>query len=381
MKGFLPIDEPLQGYSSINENSLTKLQELANNLPKLLLTGRLETNITMMSDNDLCIDSLIQNGSLEEIKLSMVQLSFIAHAYILGGAEPKSNLPRVIAKPWVSISRKLERPPVLSYASYCLDNWYLMNSEEPINLNNVALINNFLGGIDEDWFVTIHVCIEDAASDAMEASKLISQCTEESEESYIEELLNRISQSMQAVNNIFEQMPERCDPYVYYHRVRPFIFGSKDNPDLENGIVYQGEFGDVPQFYRGETGAQSSIMPTLDGALGIEHTKDSLRHYLNEMRDYMPKEHRQFIEEVETNSMTKKLVSESSLLISSYNDCLEQIRAFRALHLKYARIYIHNQSKQKNPFGAGGSTIHGTGGTPFMSYLKKHRDETEQQKQ
>jgi indoleamine 2,3-dioxygenase len=287
----------------------------------------------------------------------------------------------VIAKPWVSISRKLERPPVLSYASYCLDNWYLMNSEEPINLNNVALINNFLGGIDEDWFVTIHVCIEDAASDAMEASKLISQCTEESEESYIEELLNRISQSMQAVNNIFERMPERCDPYVYYHRVRPFIFGSKDNPDLENGIVYQGEFGDVPQFYRGETGAQSSIMPTLDGALGIEHTKDSLRHYLNEMRDYMPKEHRQFIEEVETNSMTKKLVRKSSLLINSYNDCLEQIRAFRALHLKYARIYIHNQSKQKNPFGAGGSTIHGTGGTPFMSYLKKHRDETEQQKQ
>ena len=381
MKGFLPIDEPLQGYSSINENSLTKLQELATNLPKLLLTDRLETNITMMSDDDLCVDSLIQNGSLEEIKLSMVQLSFIAHAYILGGSKPKNNLPRVIAKPWVSISRKLERPPVVRYASYCLDNWYLINSEEPINLNNVALINNFLGGIDEDWFVTIHVCIEDAARDAMEASKLISLCTEESEESYIEELLNRISQSMQEVNNIFERMPERCDPYVYYHRVRPFIFGSKDNPDLENGIVYQGEFGDVPQFYRGETGAQSSIMPTLDGALGIEHTKDSLRHYLNEMRDYMPKEHRQFIEEVEASSMTKKLVSESSLLISSYNDCLEQIRAFRALHLKYAQTYIHNQSKQKNPFGAGGSTIHGTGGTPFMSYLKKHRDETEQQKQ
>jgi len=99
------------------------------------------------------------------------------------------------------------------------------------------------------------------------------------------------------------------------------------------------------------------------------------------MRDYMPKEHRQFIEQVETSSMTKKLVKRSRLLTNSYNNCLEQIRAFRALHLKYARIYIHNQSKQKNPFGAGGSTIHGTGGTPFMSYLKKHRDETEQQKQ
>ena len=28
-------------------------------------------------------------------------------------------------------------------------------------------------------------------------------------------------------------MPEKCDPYIYYHRVRPFIFGTKDNPDLK----------------------------------------------------------------------------------------------------------------------------------------------------
>ena len=33
-----------------------------------------------------------------------------------------------------------------------------------------------------------------------------------------------------------------------------------------------------------------------------------------------------------------------------------------------------------NPFGKGGSTITGTGGTPFMKYLKKHRDETQKQK-
>ena len=156
MKGFLPIDKPLQGYSLVNEHSLTNLQELATNLPKLLLTDRLEKNIRMMSDDDLCVDPVIQDGSLEEIRLAMVQLSFIAHAYILGGAEPKSNLPRVIAKPWVTVSRKLERPPVLSYASYCLDNWYLLNPEESINLNNVALINNFLGGIDEDLSL-IHI--------------------------------------------------------------------------------------------------------------------------------------------------------------------------------------------------------------------------------
>ena len=60
MKGFLPIDKPLQGYSLVNENSLANLQELATNLPKLLLTDRLEKNIRMMADDDLCVDSLIQ---------------------------------------------------------------------------------------------------------------------------------------------------------------------------------------------------------------------------------------------------------------------------------------------------------------------------------
>ena len=68
-----------------------------------------------------------------------------------------------MAKPWVKISEMLGRPAVLSYASYCLDNWHKIDSDEPVSLDNVALNYNFLGGIDEDWFVTIHVCIEDKA--------------------------------------------------------------------------------------------------------------------------------------------------------------------------------------------------------------------------
>jgi len=381
MYGFLPVTQPLKEYkSSVFSSSLIRLQEIANNLPKLLLTDRLERTVQSLSKDDLDVSELIDRSNAEEINLAMSQMSFIAHAYILGGSEPKSLLPQVIAKPWVTLSEQLIRPPVLSYASYCLHNWYLINSDEEIDLNNVALINNFLAGIDEDWFVTIHVCIENAASEAIKACERISKCNRDTDESLIQELLKTISVSMSAVNDIFKRMPERCDPYVYYHRVRPFIFGSKDNPDLKDGVVYEDEYNNKPQFFRGETGAQSSIMPTLDGAMGIQHSEDSLRHYLNEMREYMPLEHRNFIEEIEAKSIVKELIRESETLIEAYNECLEEIRAFRALHLQYARTYIHNQSKQKNPFGAGGSTIRGTGGTPFMKYLKKHRDETEQQK-
>jgi indoleamine 2,3-dioxygenase len=47
---------------------------------------------------------------------------------------------------------------------------------------------------------------------------------------------------------------------------------------------------------------------------------------------------------------------------------------FRSLHFEYAATYIFQQAQTdaKNPHAVG------TGGTPFMDYLKKHRDETGQ---
>ena len=379
MQGFLPQKVPSKSYS-VQSESCDRIQEIASNLPKLLLTGKVQSAINKLSPKDLSIDDLLINQASQDLKLAMSHLSFIAHAYIWGDNKPNESIPSVLANPWVKAANNQGRPPILSYASYCLDNWFLIDPDESISLENVGLINNFLGGVDEDWFVTIHVCIENAAADAMAACAEIAMLETDSPESKTIELLKRIVISMQKVNEIFARMPEKCDPYIYYHRVRPFIFGTKDNPDLKNGLIYKGEFDNQPQFFRGETGAQSSIIPSLDGALQITHTKDHLRHYLNEMRDYMPPKHREFMEVLEKNSQVKKIIKESAKLTSLYNDCLEEIRAFRAMHLEYAGTYIFKQAQIKNPFGRGGSTITGTGGTPFMAYLKKHRDETEDQK-
>jgi indoleamine 2,3-dioxygenase len=379
MKTFLPKKDPLKKYKT-SAKSLEMLAHIAEQLPKLLLTGTVQKTINSLSVNALSVDKVIKNNDRRELKLAMAHLSFIAHAYIWGGTNPEKLLPEVIAKPWVKISKILGRPPILSYGSYCLDNWYRPNPKEEISLENVALLTNFLGGVDEDWFVTIHVCIENAASKAVNAATKLS-CLKESDsiEAYSIHLKEIIS-SLREVNKIFARMPEKCDPYIYYHRVRPFIFGTKDNPDLKKGLIYENQFDNKPQFYRGETGAQSSIMPFLDGALGIYHTEDHLRHYLNEMRDYMPPEHKLMIEKVEARSSAKEFIHKSKKLKNEYNKCLEEIRQFRAMHLEFAATYIHKQSQIKNPFGRGGSTITGTGGTPFMKYLKKHRDETQKQK-
>ena len=379
MHTFFPKTPPIRYYKT-KSKSLSNLTKIASELPKLLLTNKVQTTIKNLKKNDLSVDLLINKKNEKEINLAMAHLSFIAHAFIWGGKKPENVLPEVISDPWVKLSKYLGRPPILSYASYCLDNWYKINDDKPIALDNVALINNFLGGVDEDWFVTIHVCIEDAASEAIDSAYKLSKLHENSKTEEFLLNLDRINNSLKKVNEIFSKMPEKCDPYIYYHRVRPYIFGTKDNPDLKKGLIYENQYNNEPQFFRGETGAQSSIIPFLDGALGIEHTNDNLRHYLNEMRDYMPPNHRKMIEDVEVSSNAKELIYRSKKLIQKYNSCLEEIRKFRAQHLEYAATYIHKQAQVSNSFGSGGSTVRGTGGTPFMKYLKKHRDETNQQK-
>jgi indoleamine 2,3-dioxygenase len=179
--------------------------------------------------------------------------------------------------------------------------------------------------------------------------------------------------------DVLARMPERCDPYVYFHRVRPYIFGWKNNPALPNGVVYEGvdELGGQGMSYRGETGAQSSIVPALDGALGIEHERDELRDYLMEMRDYMPPAHVRFIESVEQGPSIRKCVKALGRpgTTALFNRSVELLADFRAMHLQYASTYIFAQA-QKTP---GNPSAVGTGGTPFIPYLRKHRDETRNQ--
>jgi indoleamine 2,3-dioxygenase len=66
------------------------------------------------------------------------------------------------------------------------------------------------------------------------------------------------------------------------------------------------------------------------------------------------------------------LASSDAELRSAYDECVRWLESFRSTHLDYAARYIHQQL----PTGGANPTSVGTGGTPFMAYLRKHRDET-----
>ena len=377
--GFISSQQPLKYLNDKNQDEQI-LEDLSCSIPKLLLTNKIRKQIDELPDSFFSHD--LSKYSEEELRLLNVQFSFLAHAYVWGDLVPSKILCKAIAKPWSNISKMLGRPPILSYASYCLDNWHKINQDEGVNLNNVALNYNFLGGIDEDWFVTIHVCIEHAANKAIQSASNIALKTETSDcdEKVLLEELTSIKEAMLEVNHIFRKMPEKCDPYIYYHRVRPYIFGWKNNPALPDGLIYESCFDEKPQLFRGETGAQSSIVPTLDALLNVVHERDELREYLDEMKSYMPPSHRELIKFIEDTSKVKQQVSSNKLLMELYDDCCQEISIFRSQHLRYAADYIHNQSTKSTLFGSGGSKVRGTGGTPFMKYLKKHRDETDSSK-
>lgn len=379
VSGFISSDEPLRYLVNKNEDEQI-LENLACSIPKLLLTNKIRKQIDSLPDTFFSHN--LEKYSEHELRLLNVQFSFLAHAYVWGDLVPSKILCAAIAKPWSKISEMLGRPAILSYASYCLDNWHKINQDEGVNLDNVALNYNFLGGIDEDWFVTIHVCIEHAANQAIQSAFNIASKFENNEcnDQFLTDELTSIKESMLEVNHIFRKMPEKCDPYIYYHRVRPYIFGWKNNPALPDGLIYQSCFDEKPQLYRGETGAQSSIVPTLDALLNVEHERDELREYLDEMKSYMPPSHRELIKYVEDHSELKKAISDKEDLQALYDECCQEISIFRSQHLRYAADYIHNQSTKNTLFGSGGSKVRGTGGTPFMKYLKKHRDETDSSK-
>ena len=248
-----------------------------------------------------------------------------------------------------------------------------------IDLDNIVMHQNFLGGADENWFVLVHVAIEAEAGVLLDnAAKLVTVCRDRDEDTALA-LLTEMDEAWERIYAHFARMPERCDPYIYFHRVRPYIHGWANNPALDGGLVYEGieKFGGKPQALRGQTGSQSSIVPAMDALFQVGHSDDPLKSFLDELHAYRPVEHRRFIEDLAAQSTLRSFVAESgnAALKEAFNACLEQAARFRTRHLEYAASYINKQAGSI----AGNDPDVGTGGTPFMKYLKKHRDENRAQ--
>lgn len=372
-----------RGYLSSYEIDAIELPEgfdemldAAAQLSDIMTTGRVRHWLKQVGHPDMAV--FLANANDAQVRTAMVHYSFLVQAFVWGEAEAPTTLPANLAIPIVAIGDHLGLPPLLPYSGYVLDNWYRLDKSGGITLDNIGMYQNFFGGQDENWFVLVHVAIEATAGRALQLATELVVASDNNDAAEVERLLIEMNKVWDAMNLHFDRMPERCDPYIYYQRVRPYIHGWKNNPAMPDGLIYEGveRLGGKPQAYRGQTGSQSSIVPAMDALFQVVHQSDPLREFLDELHAYRPPTHRAFIDALRQKSGLRDFAkSQGSSVKDAFNACVEQVARFRSRHLEYAASYINKQASS----GAGNDTDVGTGGTPFMKYLKKHRDENRAQ--
>ena len=70
------------------------------------------------------------------------------------------------------------------------------------------------------------------------------------EEKEVEKELKEVMKSIEGVTEGFMRMRDRCDPHIFYSRVRPFVSGWANNEKLPHGLIYEG-VNEKPLFYNG----------------------------------------------------------------------------------------------------------------------------------
>ncbi|WP_250658793.1 indoleamine 2,3-dioxygenase [Alkalimarinus coralli] len=357
-RGFLPASDPLTHFSPESEFSV--LDDIGRDLPSRLLESdfrRYAQSLTIPQ----WPDNLSPIEHLPELRLYFVRTSFLASAYINQVGQPAIfSLPANIAVPLTKVAEVLAIPPILNYAGYALYNWKRFDQTRDIVLGNIDTIQNFVHLYDEHWFILVHVEIESQAAALLAAVERFVQEIRVSGKLPVEVIntqLKKIADCLVEQLRVLKRIPERMSPELYFKTFRPYI------RFFEN-VEYEG-VGRQAMSYRGETGAQSSIMPVLVQLLKIDHKPSALVDHLREIRQYMPQSHRDFITSTSLLPDLKPLAAPEL-----FDQVLELMAQFREVHFEWASEYINKHVKDPR----------GTGGTPYMHWLRQLIDETRDHK-
>ena len=133
--GFIP-DQICEKLPS----SFDDIENLASELPKVLTNEQIVERVEQLER-----DKDINDLNTSELERAMLLYSYVGHAYMWGKKHDANTIPKELAITWFNISKKLERPPILSYASYALNNWKKLDDTKPFDVENIVIMQNFLG--------------------------------------------------------------------------------------------------------------------------------------------------------------------------------------------------------------------------------------------
>lgn len=350
-RGFLPTRDPVRSFAPGSE--LSVLDEIGRDLPSLLEDSGFRPYARGLRIPEWPEDRL-REETLPELRLYYVRLGFLASAYVNQVSQPRADvLPHNIAVPLCKTCALLGRPPILSYDGYALYNWKRFDASGPVALGNLDTLQNFVHLYDEHWFILVHVEIEAIGAHVLAAIDRAARALESSNPAEVSLALREMASAVWRQVAVLGRIPEKMDPALYHRTFRPYI------RFFEN-VVYEG-VARTPMNFRGETGAQSSLMPSLIAFMKIPHRQSALTDHLTDMRRFMPLEHRQSIAELEALPPVRDLADPEA-----YNEVLEAMATFREVHYTWAQEYVNRWVDDPR----------GTGGTPYMVWLRQLIDET-----
>jgi len=370
LNGFLPIRAPLRNLP----DEYRELQDLINLLHVFQENGVLGIPNEIVGQVDKIPDysSIIE----KETDVFILQALYRAYTFITSGftleqayqefiksgnyGVARQLLPKNIALPLVLVSNKLDVYPWLDYHySYSLGNYVKKDPAGDLHWKNLDMACKFTGTTDEIGFIMVHVYINEVSP------KLVGSVMDYG-------LQNGIT-SLQLCGDVMEEMNRRrrdmwtASRHERYNDFRIFIMGIKGNDKIfGQGLVYEGCFENAPQQYRGQTGAQDSIIPMIDIFTGIVdfYPDNKLTEYLLDLRTYRPKCIQNFFVDLrahyKANPVFKQLSDAKCYEGLVYLlKIVDEVYLFRNGHWQFVQKYIMSNTKY----------AFATGGTPITSWL------------
>ena len=293
----------------------------------------------------------------------------------------------------------------------------IFEDEPADNLENLATLNTFTGSLDESWFYLVSVAIEARGAPILSLMLDAMAFARANNSKAVAAALQVFAERLDELGSVLERMYENCDPHVFYHRIRPFLAGSKNMADagLPNGVIYDdGSNSNEYRQYGGGSNAQSSLIQFFDIVLGVSHrptgsgppsahnansptAPPSQNNFIHEMRSYMPGPHARFLNDVSAAANIRSFVSSrpnDKPLTLAYDACLAMLRALRDKHIRMVSRYIIVKSRESRSherslsptaappvtqplnLASGTRTATGASGPPLSAPAQRVKDRT-----
>lgn len=298
-----------------------------------------------------------------EQEAAFTLFAILASAYVNNPIPNKAKeivpirLPKCIAFPLHQLSVKIGRQPIWDYAGCVLSNWSLVDKTKAISLENIEILRTLTNLTCEVWFYKIHVVIEayggQAVKEILKIYELVRKCSNRIETyktdinsinklvtrlEIIKESLETIAACVQLMKLTFSRMSEQCKDTDFFEVLRPWLAGWP-----KQGVIYEG-VDETPQVHGGGSGAQSSLLPSLDALIGVSYmkkvnlidkenaekavgqtkkntSKSELYEFvktLKRFRKHMPREHASLLDTLESEPCVRNIVALCNEVVKCY---------------------------------------------------------------